>query len=56
MPTFVLCLRRHGGQLAPIIKALTEIIGYNKNLLSLFVSNGNSNEAALLIIQLINQS
>jgi hypothetical protein len=55
MSTFILSLRRHGGQLGPIIKSLTEIIGYNKNLLSLFLANSNINEVALFMIQMINQ-
>lgn len=56
MPTLIMCLRRHGGQLGPIIRALTEIIGYNKNILSIFLANGNINEVTLLMIQMINQS
>lgn len=56
MPTLILCLRRHGCQLGPIIKSLTEIIGYNKNLLTLFLGNGSADEVALLMIEMINQS
>lgn len=55
MSTLILCLRRHSCQVGPIIKALTEMVGYNKNLLSLFISHGSANEVNLLMIEMFNQ-
>lgn len=55
MSTLILCLRRHSCQLTSIIRTLTEMVGYNRNLLTLFLNNGSSNEVTLLMIEMVNQ-
>jgi len=46
--TMVLSLRRHPCQLHSVINTLLSILGFNKNLLNLFMTNASFGDACLL--------
>lgn len=55
MPTLILCLRRHSCMLGSIIHAINEMVGHNKNLLTLFSMNSSAGETILLMVEMANQ-
>lgn len=55
MPTLVLCLRRHSCMVGPIVRAINEMVGHNKNLLTLFLMNASVGEVDLLMVEMANQ-
>jgi hypothetical protein len=55
MGTFILCLRRHPCMLGPIISSLHEMVGPNKNLLTLFLAHTSAGEVERLMIEMVNQ-
>ena len=54
--TFVLSLRRHPTQLKAIVSSLVAIVGFNRNLLSMFLSHCVFSDTALVMTELLNQA
>jgi hypothetical protein len=39
----------------PIVRAINEVVGHNKNLLTLFLMNASVGEVDLLMVEMANQ-
>ena len=53
MPTYILCVRRHHSQIAPLAHALLSVLGYNKNILDLVLANASLKETAEVVMELL---